>query len=341
MENIVLYFIAALTAFGVTALTLPLLRKFVARFFMDVPNGLKKHISPTPVLGGTGIFIGVAVALLLIRFSTAFPTGTLHSLRGVLAGGFFIFLLGLADDLKKPNGVSVPVKLIVQGLAASALIYYGVEIRITDCPLITYPLTFFWLVGLTNAFNLLDISDGLCVSQAVICTLGLAVISLPSEYLYVNFAAVALLGSSLAFWPYNHAKKYKIFLGDSGAMFLGFMIAALSIGTDYSQHTNWGFLAPLFILAVPLFDTFFVSLARLIKGKNPLKGSNDHIALRLKRHGWKHRHILAAFMGGGIFFNILAFSLTYCCVQIAAALFLLCGVGLTLISLWLLSLKTE
>lgn len=340
MKTFVLYLTALLTAGILTGVSLPLLRRLAAKKFLDVPDGLKHHAGAVPVLGGCGIFLGTLASLTLIRLITAFPSGTLHNLRGIFIGGTLIFALGLADDLNKPKGVSVPVKLIVQALAAAALIYYGVCIHAFGSAWISWPLTFLWVVGLTNAFNLLDIMDGLCVSQAIVCTLGLAVIALPSEYIYVNFAALALLGACLAFWPYNHAKR-KIFLGDSGATFLGFMIAALSIGTGYSERSNWGFLAPLFILAVPLFDTAFVSLARILKGKNPLKGSNDHIALRLKKHHWGPVMILSAFAAAGLFFNVLAFTLTHCCVQIALALFIFSAAALALATLWLLHVKTE
>ncbi len=340
MKPFVLYLQAALAAGLMTAVFLPCLRRFAAPFFLDAPGGLKTHCGAVPALGGIGIFTGTLASLTFIRFTTAFPSGTLHSLRGIFIGGTLIFLLGLADDLKKPRGLSVPVKLLVQAVAAGALIYYGVAIHVFTSPWLSWPLTFLWVVGLTNAFNLLDIMDGLCVSQAVVCTLGLAVIALPSEYIYVNFAALALLGACAAFWPFNHAKR-KIFLGDSGSTFLGFMIAALSIGTGYSELTNWGFWAPLFILAVPLFDTAFVVLARLLKGKNPLKGSNDHIALRLKKLNWPPVRILLLFAGTGIFFNILAYTLTHCCWQMALALFIFAAVALGLAALWLLHIKTE
>lgn len=340
MKPFVLYLTAALAAGIITAASLPCLRHFAKRFFLDKPGGLKTHSGAVPVLGGMGIFVGTLASLTLIRFTTAFPSGTLHNLRGIFIGGTLIFLLGLADDLKKPKGISIPVKLLVQAIAAGALIYYGVAIHVFTSPWVSWPLTFLWIVGLTNAFNLLDIMDGLCVSQALVCTLGLAVIALPSEYIYVNFAALALLGACLAFWPFNHAKR-KIFLGDSGSTFLGFMLAALSIGTGYSERTNWGFLAPLFILAVPLFDTAFVVLARLLKGKNPLKGSNDHIALRLKKLNWPLGAILLLFAGAGLFFNILAYTLTHCCGQIALALFVFSAVALGAATLWLLHLKTE
>lgn len=340
MRTFVLYLLCTLTAGTVTAISLPLLRRLTADHLLDIPGGLKKHAQNTPLLGGCGIFLGTLISLVLIRLITSFPSGTLHNLRGIFIGGTLIFILGLADDLKKPKGVSVGIKLLIQALSTGALIYYGVSIHAFSSPWISWPLTFLWVVGLTNAFNLLDIMDGLCISQAVICTLGLTIIALPSEYIYVNFAALALLGASLAFWPYNHARR-KIFLGDSGATFLGFMIAALSIGTGYSEQTNWGFVAPLFILAVPLFDTAFVSLARILKGKNPLKGSNDHIALRLKHLKWKSSLILIVFAGAGVFFNILAFTLTHCCIEMALALFIFTAASLGSIALWLLHLQTE
>ena len=340
MKTFVLYLLCMLTAGVITAVSLPLLRRLSAGKLLDAPGGLKQHRGSVPVLGGSGILIGTLASLVLIRFCTAFPSGTLHNLRGIFIGGACIFALGLVDDFKKPKGVSVATKLLVQALAAGALIYYGVSIHAFTSPWISWPLTFLWVVGLTNAFNLLDIMDGLCVSQAVICTLGLAVIALPSEYVYVNFAALALLGACLAFWPYNHAKR-KIFLGDSGSTFLGFMIAALSIGTGYSERTSWGFLAPLFILAVPLFDTAFVSLARILKHKNPLKGSNDHIALRLKKLHWKSPFIFFFFAAAGLFFHIMAFTLPHCCVEIALALFVFSALALGLIAVWLLHIKTE
>lgn len=340
MNTLVLYPLCALLAAAVTAGSIPVLHRTLGRFFLDAPGGLKHHAKPVPVLGGTAVLLGVAASLAFIRLTTAFPSGTLHSLRGVLVGGGLIFALGLADDLNKPKGVSVPVKLAVQAAAACALIYYGVHIAVFESPWISWPLTFLWVLGVTNAFNLLDIQDGLCVSQAAVCTLGLTVITLPSEYIYVNFGALALLGACAGFWPYNHARAYKTFLGDSGSTFLGFLIAALAIGSGYSEYSTWGFLAPLFILAVPLYDTFFVMLARGIKGKNPLKGSDDHAALRLQKLGVKKREILGLFVAAGLFANALAFALTQCAPACAAAVLAFAAVGLAAVTVFLLRLKT-
>lgn len=323
MDAIHLYLLSALIACVVTAVTLPLLRKRLGKYFLDVPCGIKKHADAVPAVGGWAVMLGLSASLVFVRLTTDFPSGTLHSLRGILIGGAIIFALGVLDDFKKPKGLSVPVKLAVQSLAALALMCYGVHISLFDCPQISYPLTFLWVLGVTNAFNLLDISDGLCVSQAAVCALGLWVIALPSEFIYVNFGACALLGACAGFWPYNHSSRVKTFLGDGGSTLLGFIIAALSMGTGYSSHSNLGFLAPLLILAVPLFDTGFVCLMRVLKGKNPLRGSNDHAALRLMKTGLSRNETLLLFTGAAVFFNILAFAVTQTGAQAAATVYFL------------------
>ena len=310
MDTLYLYILSALIACAVTAAALPFLRKYLGKYLLDIPCGLKKHTGAIPIVGGCGILAGLGASLVFIRLTTAFPSGTLHSLRGILWGGLIIFLLGVADDLKKPKGIGIGLRLAVQAVAVLVLLYYGVHITLFDCTWLSYLFTFLWVIGITNAFNLLDISDGLCVSQAAVCALGLGVIALPSEFIYVNFCAAALLGACAGFWPYNHSLRVKTFLGDSGSTLLGFVIAALSMGAGYSQHSNLGFLAPLLILAVPLFDTGFVVLMRLCKGKNPLCASNDHAALRLMKIGFSQNETLLLFAGAGVFFNILAFAVT-------------------------------
>ena len=336
MELHVLYFSTLLCAAIVTIAALPILRRLVAPFLTDIPGGLKRHKDAIPMLGGCAIFTGTISTLLLLRFTTNFPTGTLHSLRGILGAGTLIFVLGLLDDLRKPKGLPIWLRLLVQAGAASLLIYYGAFIQIFSSSWLNYSCTFLWILSLTNAFNLLDISDGLCISQAIICALGLTLIALPGKMWYVNFAALALVGAGLAFWPFNHC-KHKIFLGDSGSTFLGFMIAAISMATQYTQQNDYGYAAALFIVAVPLADTTFVSLRRILQGKNPLHGSDDHLALQLKMH-WhlSSKAVLILFTLAGLICNLFACVITTLSplhTQAACVLFLLVG-GLSL--LWLL-----
>ena len=310
MDFFVLYLLGFGTSFAVTAAALPLLRRWLKDRLSDTPGGLKTHEGAVPTVGGSAVLLGIAGSLVLIRLCTNFPSGTLHNLRGILIGGLIIFVMGLWDDLTKPRGLPVWAKLTLQAAATAALVSYGVRIQTIEPLWIAGPLTFLWVVGLTNAFNLLDIQDGLCVTQALVCTVGLTLITLPHEYIYVNFAALAVFGAGLAFWPYNHSKKHRVFLGDSGSNLIGFLIASLSLGYGYSARSSFGFLAPLLMLAVPLFDTAFVFLARVLQKKNPLKGSNDHVALRLKARGWSHRQILTAFAAAGFAGNLGAFLLT-------------------------------
>lgn len=331
-----LYVLTFGCAAAITFISIPLLRRVLGRYLTDQPGGLKQHVCAVPMLGGCAIFAGTLCSLVLVRLVTNFPTGTLHYLRGVLGAGTLIFLLGLLDDLRKPKGLPIYLRLLVQAAAAGLLIYYGVYVQIFAAPWLNYALTFLWLVGLTNAFNLLDIADGLCVSQAVICAGGLLLISLPGEFPYVNFAALALLGACLAFWPRNHTAQ-KIFLGDSGATFLGFFIAALSMGAQYSQTNPYGYAAPLFIAAVPLLDTAYVSLARILQGKNPLKGSNDHLALQLKtRFHFQNRTVLVTYALAAVLCNSAAYLLTQTSTRISPATYVLFILFAGMLLLWIL-----
>ena len=341
MDTLYLYLLSALISCAVTAGALPFLRKYLGARLLDVPCGLKKHAAAVPVVGGCAVMLGLCASLVFIRLTTAFPSGTLRSLRGILLGGLIIFALGLWDDFKKPKGISVPLRLFGQALAALILILYGVHISLFDCPVLSYSLTFLWVIGITNAFNLLDISDGLCVSQAAVCSLGLCVIALPSEFIYVNFCACALLGACAGFWPYNHSNRVKTFLGDSGSTLLGFIIAALCMGTGYSEHSNLGFLAPLLILAIPLFDTAFVCLMRISKGKNPLCGSNDHAALRLMKVGLSKNETLLLFTGAGVFANIFAFAVTKISAVAASAVYFVAALLLGVSALFLSRIRMK
>ena len=292
MNTFVLYLGALLASWSGTWMGLRVLPPLIGTHLLDEPGGLKKHARAVPALGGSGIFMGLVVSLILIRLLTNFPSGTLHSLRGIIWGGAIIFVMGLLDDFHKPHGLPIWAKLSLQAAATGCLIYYGIVIHVFTTPWLAYPLTFLWVVGLTNAFNLLDILDGLCTTQALVSALGLTLIALPSEFIYVNFAALSLFGAGLAFLPFNFSTKHKLFLGDSGSNLLGFLIAALCLGTGYSGVSRWGFLAPLFIVGVPLADISFVTLARLLQHKNPLHGSPDHAALRLQASGWTPRRIV-------------------------------------------------
>lgn len=307
-----LYLWAVASAAGISFVATPVVRALALRWgWMDHPSSaVKTHKVPTPSLGGAAIYLSYVSTLLLLRYWTQFPTGTLRSLRGLLIGGTLVFLLGVIDDLTKPKGLHFKPKFAGQILAASVLIYYGIQIRFISPEYVAAALTLLWTVGITNAFNIVDIMDGLSASLAALAALAFLMISLPSEELYVNFASAALAGAALGFLPWNFSSKRKIFMGDSGSMLLGFLLAGIAMGTRYSDVNNLGLFAPLLILAIPMYDTFFVMALRLRRGLSPFLGSKDHFALRLEQVGYSRHRIVAMAAAAAAFLGFCAFLVT-------------------------------
>ena len=309
-ETLISFVWAFALSFGLTFVLTPVFCKSFGKYLKDTPTALKNHQGIVPLIGGVSVMFGFLASLTIIRFTTNFPTGTLRNLRGIFLGTVIIFILGLIDDIRKPKGLSAVTRLMFQALAAVCLIYFNVKIQFVPEPCGAI-LTILWVCGLTNAFNLLDIQDGLATSQALLASLAFLLISLPSENIYVNFLAVSLIGATLAFWPYNHGLwKIKSFLGDSGSTMLGFLLSALALGVDYSAQNPAAVLVPLLILALPIFDTVYVSIVRLSKGMSPLHGSPDHVALRLFRRGLTKKQVLICLISGSIILDVLAYFIT-------------------------------
>ncbi len=311
---------AALVSFSLT----PLVRLLALRLgFLDAPSSpVKTHKEPTPVFGGVAIWAGFMVTMLLLRFITTFPTGTLYNLRALMVGGTLVFLLGLVDDLKRPEGVDYKPKFVVQILASTLLVLFGLRIRFLQPAYVAAIVTTIWVVGVTNAFNIVDIMDGLSASQAAVAALGFLMISLPSEELYVNFASAALAGAALGFLPWNMSTKRKIFMGDCGSLLIGFLLAGISLGTRYSDVNDAGVFAPLLILFVPAFDTLFVSMLRLNNGRSPFLGSRDHFALRLEKMGFPRDRVVLMAAAAATFMSFAAFLVTQLSLRNAIIVYL-------------------
>ena len=293
LKNFPLYLLAFLLPLLLSLALTPLVRLLALRFGrLDTPTDIKTHKVPTPLFGGAAVFLAFAATLLILRFYTSFPTGTLRDLRVMLMGGAVMFLLGLIDDMYKPHGLGVKAKFAVQFAVAIFVVMYGFRIRFIHPEYLAAALSVLWIVGVSNAFNIIDIMDGLSAGQAVLAAFGFLLIAFPSESIYVNFASAALAGAALGFLPYNLSKRFKIFMGDSGSLLCGFVLALIALGTKYSTVNPLGVYAPLFILAVPIYDTLFVSVMRLRRGHSPFMGSKDHFALRLEKIGFSRRWVV-------------------------------------------------
>jgi UDP-GlcNAc:undecaprenyl-phosphate GlcNAc-1-phosphate transferase len=243
---------------------------------VDQPDGkLKKHKKPMPYLGGIAIYLAFLLAL---AFSFQFDQEVL----GLLLAGTIVLLLGFIDDL---GFLKTWVKFAGQLIAVLVLVKSGIFIKLIFLPTyVSIPLTFLWLVGMINAFNIIDVMDGLAAGVAFFASGAFFFVALLNGRIMIAIVAITLAGSLLGFIRYNFVPA-RIYMGDAGSMFLGLMLGALAMIGSYTEKNFLGFLAPLVILGIPIFDTLQVTVARLRKGIPFYRGSPDHYALLLRRTG--------------------------------------------------------
>ncbi len=243
---------------------------------VDRPDGRLKHQrEPIPYLGGLAIYVAFLVSL-------AFTFEFRHDVLGIVLAGTLAMLLGLIDDF----GVLSPrTKLAGQLLAVFVLIKSGIRIEIAAFPeWLDVALTAFWMIGLINAFNLLDIMDGLSAGVGLVSALFLLAVALINGDTTIAFMVTALAGSLLGFLRHNFHPA-RIYMGDAGALFLGLMIGALAMIGKYQGSHPVALITPVLILGVPIFDTLFVMYIRFLRGLPILMGSPDHMAIRLRHWG--------------------------------------------------------
>ena len=253
----------------------PLLRKAALQLgIMDRPDGkLKNHETAVPYFGGIAVY---AAFLLSVGVFTDFGQETL----GLLLAGSIALTVGLIDDF----GVLTPFqKLLGQTMAALVLIKSGTYIKLTFLPVwVAIPLTVFWILAVTNALNIIDILDGLAAGVATIAATSIAIANFISGRHAVAFLSLVLAGATLGFLRHNFHPA-TIYLGDAGSLFIGFMLAALSMNAGYTRVNLLAVISPVLILGIPLFDLSLVVYIRWRNGIPVTKGSPDHFALRLLR----------------------------------------------------------
>lgn len=276
--TLVLSFLLAL--YGV-----PIARQAALKYgIVDAPDGRLKHQrEPVPYFGGLAIYLAFLMSL-------AFTFEFRHDVLGIILSGTIVVMLGLIDDF----GVLTPwTKLTGQLLAVFVLIKSGIRIEIAALPdWVDLLLTVFWMVGLINAFNLLDIMDGLSAGIGAVSASCLLVVALLQGDQTIAFMLAALIGSLLGFLKYNW-QPARIYMGDTGAMFIGLLLGAMAMIGRYPSDHPLSLLTPVFILGIPIFDTLFVMYIRYQRGLPIFWGSPDHIAIRLRHWGMSVRRIVA------------------------------------------------
>ena len=287
---------ALFTAFLVSLVSTPVVRSLAFRMgAVDVPrDGRRMHDHPIPRMGGLAIFFGFILSVLVFLPLTA-------DLRGMLLGSVVIVILGIFDDIR-----SLPAlpKFFIQIGAALIAVMEGNRITFLSNPNIfsaapfwelgwlAVPITVLWIVGITNAVNLIDGLDGLACGVSTISSMTLLVIALVMEEPDVAILMGALSGACIGFLPYN-LNPAKIFMGDTGSTFLGFILAVVSIQGLFKFYAIISFAVPFLMLGLPIFDTCFAILRRVSHGQSPMAPDRGHIHHRLIDMGFTQKQAVA------------------------------------------------
>ena len=288
---------AALFVAAVVALiSTPVVRSLAFRIgAVDVPKDNRRmHDHPIPRMGGLAIFFGFMLSVLIFLPLTP-------QLRGMLLGGVVIVILGIFDDIYALPAVP---KFLVQIGAALIAVLAGNKILVLSNPnvfssdpfwnlgLLSIPISVFWIVGITNAVNLIDGLDGLACGVSTISSMTLLVIALIVSEPETAVLTAALAGGCIGFLPYN-LNPAKIFMGDTGSTFLGFILAVVSIQGLFKFYAIISFAVPFLMLGLPIFDTAFAIIRRLAKGQSPMTPDRGHIHHRLIDMGFSQKQAVA------------------------------------------------
>jgi UDP-GlcNAc:undecaprenyl-phosphate/decaprenyl-phosphate GlcNAc-1-phosphate transferase len=278
------------------------------------------HISPLPRLGGVAIALSFFVAILLglsvqqfLQPASALPT--LYPLLTILPPALLIFLLGVYDDVRT---VGPYLKFGVQALAGAMLFAGG--LRISDIPLlfgthqfawfVGLPLTIFWVMAITNAFNLIDGLDGLAAGSALFSTMVMFVVAALGGMSLVSLVTLALAGAILGFLRYNF-NPATIFLGDCGSLFVGFLLSALALQGAQKAPTLIAVAIPLVSFGLPILETVLSIARRFISGRPVFTADREHIHHKLLEHGWSHRQVVIILYGVSAVFALLSLFLLW------------------------------
>lgn len=275
------YLAAFAAALASALVATPVARKVALRFgIVDMPAARKLHKDPVPYLGGLAIILAFVVAMALGVVVHGLP-GSYSQVIAILGGGLVLAAMGLWDDLHVvPGWIKVPVEVLL----ALGLFAAGVRAQPFKHLLLDLPLNVAWVVGVTNAVNYQDNMDGLSSGVVTIAAGYFFVMAALTHQNLVASLAAALTGCALGFLWWNRPPA-RIFMGDAGSLFLGFLLAALGLKLRFNNIDRVTFFVPVCVLAIPVLDALMVSVSRVLRGLSPIQPGKDHISHRLVRIG--------------------------------------------------------
>lgn len=284
------------SALLVCFISTPLAKAFAKKVgAIDVPKDARRvHDHPIPRLGGLAIFLGFVIGVVLFaKIDT--------QLRGILLGSVVIVAVGVIDDI---TPLPALVKFGVQIIASLIAVAFGVRMEHLSNPIwwssqeyinlgvFSIPFTVLWIVGVTNSVNLIDGLDGLAVGVSAIASMAMLAIALVLGQWNTTIVLAALVGACIGFMPYN-MNPAKIFMGDTGALLLGYVLATVSVTGLLKFYAIVSFIVPLLALGLPIFDTLFAIIRRLLKGQNPMSPDRGHFHHRLIDMGLSQKQAVA------------------------------------------------
>ena len=323
----------AVAASFVLALVLtPLVRAFARRYgFVAKPKSDRWHKKPTAMLGGAAIWLSVIITY------TVFISGTTYG-RFILLASTFLFIVGLVDDLLH---IKPYQKLIGQVMGAAYVVYYGLSLPWTGSVLLNMALAIFWLIGITNAINLLDNMDGLASGIALIAA-GFLALSFVNTGQYAEALVMLIFAAALLGFLVYNSNPASIFMGDCGSMFIGFFLASCAL-INLSGGRSRSFLpvlaVPILVLFIPIFDTTFVTVLRKLSGRSASVGGRDHTSHRLVALGMSERKAVLMLWGFAGLSGVLAILVQRARLDVSLAAIAVFTIVLTLVGVYLAGVK--
>ncbi len=313
------YFISFLISFLYLIIVTPLLIKVGIKYgIVDKVSRRTIHRGLIPRIGGVGIATGTLLPIMLLFFYDNDVSKLLYNpptnAHVIVLGGLMIGLLGLIDDIK---GVKAKHKLFFQ-IALSVFVYYnGFDISalstpfgVIDLGIMGPPITVLWIVGIINAFNLIDGVDGLSSGVSFFACITIMTLSIVNGHVFVATVSAALAGAVVGFLVYNF-NPAKIFMGDAGSMFIGYILAVISLKNQSKGHTVVSFLIPVIAMGLPILDTILAFLRRYLRKQSVFQADSQHIHHLLLSKGWTQKKVVVVLYGISVLFTILAMLLIF------------------------------
>jgi UDP-GlcNAc:undecaprenyl-phosphate/decaprenyl-phosphate GlcNAc-1-phosphate transferase len=315
LSNLFLVCIGAFcSAFFISILLVPILKRIAFKYsIVDTPNQKHKtHKNPTPYLGGISIVLPIFFLTLVIPFLFSLNVEVIKKSALLVLPSIFLSVVGLFDDVKNLSAVRRLVFQIFASLSVSALLISGgYTARLTSSLILNVLISVVWMVGITNAYNFLDNADGSATGLALIASIGLLVLSINGNQMLISMFASTLAGSTLGFLYWNRHPA-TIFLGDSGALFIGFVLSVLLLQFEpVSNNQISSVFVPIMVMALPILDTSVVVTSRIVRRVSIFQGGRDHLYHRLISLGLSQKYAVAWIWILSTYFLLIAFAIEF------------------------------